>query len=478
MSTSANPWKELSLPPEITKMKSMLSQEEKQYLVWLTAEKFEGWGAIVDLGPWLGSSSAALAEGLKRRSREEKIFSFDLFKWERSYMERVAQENLRDGEDFLPLFMREIGAYAAWIDPQKQDLMHYAWNGGPIEILFVDAAKSWELTNAIFRGFGDHLIPGRSRVVLQDFRHYTTHWLPLIFDSRSDLWKEVESVEDGWTVTFVPLKLLGGRAGIDTDYSEEAFPLDSAHQIFRSRMSRESPRNRNMILRTLYRICLADGSPAEVQKVREELLAEGVTPDEFAELEDIALILVPRGWKAYERQDYVTARMLAERCLVGQENRPVYAVALLGMSLLRLGDLEGARRCIDEVVSHFPSFFQAKLYRAEVELAEQRYREAEADALEVLKSSHGDESMIEYSLALSKHAWDAAGRSEYAVDILSDLVSTLGESPTFLVHLAQEQLNLGRKGEAMQNLRKALDLAPGHGFAAALLTSLGEGKGS
>ena len=72
MNKSANPWAELSLPPEITKMRSMLSHEEKQYLVWLTAVKFEGWGAIVDLGPWLGSS-AALAEGRCGEAEKEAL---------------------------------------------------------------------------------------------------------------------------------------------------------------------------------------------------------------------------------------------------------------------------------------------------------------------------------------------------------------------------------------------------------------------
>ena len=61
-------WSSIRLPDELRSIPAMLSDEEKQYLVWLTATAFEGWGAIVDLGCWLGSSSAALAEGLKRGS--------------------------------------------------------------------------------------------------------------------------------------------------------------------------------------------------------------------------------------------------------------------------------------------------------------------------------------------------------------------------------------------------------------------------
>ena len=468
MSRSSSPWRAVSLPASIAQMRTMLSHEEKQYLVWLTAEKFEGWGAIVDLGPWLGSSSAALAEGLKSRGKQDKVFSFDLFRWEPSYMGAVAHEDFQEGYDFLPDFIREIGEYATWIEPQRQDLMNYRWDGGPIEILFVDAAKTWELTNAILKGFGAHLVPNRSRVVLQDFRYPITHWLPLIFDSRPDLWQEVESVEDGTTVTFMPLKRLPSPGSIDTEYSEEAFPLESAERILRNRMARESPPNRHLILRTLYRKCLVDGTPEEARKLREKLVADGATLDELAGIEDIESILVPRGWRAYNQQDYVTSRMLAERCLTVTEKRPVYAVALLGISLLRLGDHEGARSCIEEVVTRLPGFPPARLFRAELALAEGRHREAQTEALQVLKGSQGDEITIEYSLNVLAQAWDREGRVEHTLKALTDLGSSFGESPTFLAHFAREQFKVGRKDETMQNVEKALDLAPGHELAAQL----------
>jgi predicted O-methyltransferase YrrM len=237
MNAPATPWIHLSLPSELTKIRAMLSHGERQYLTWLTAERFEGWGAIVDLGPWLGASSAMLAEGLKRQGKKDKVFSFDLFTWDPSYMDAKAHENLKAGDDFRHLAVREVGDYISWIEFEKRDLMNTSWEGGPIEILFVDAAKTWELTNAIFRGFGPHLVPGRSRVVLQDFRHHGTHWLPLIFDSRPDIWKEVEGVEDGHTVTFIPLRPLDGPAGVHPDYAEESFPLASAEELFRRRMA-------------------------------------------------------------------------------------------------------------------------------------------------------------------------------------------------------------------------------------------------
>lgn len=468
MRCRSKPWKELSLPSELTRMRAMLSHEEKQYLTWLTAEKFEGWGAIVDLGPWLGSSSAALAEGLKRKGRDESVMSFDLFRWDRTSMEPSAQENLRDGADFLPVFMREIGPYAPWIQPQKCDLLHYCWDGGPIEILFVDAAKSWELLNSILIGFGDALVPGQSRVVLQDFRFYGTHWLPLVFDSRPDLWKEVESVEEGTTVTFMLLKELLGPAGIHSDYSDDAFPVQSAEYLLRSRIAREIPANRNLILAILYRKFLADGTPEEARRIREELLADrggSLTRDELAKIEDLTLIFVLRGWAAYGRQDWDTARTLAERSLTRE--RSVYAVALLGLSLLRLGDFVGAKNCIGELMIRQPGSPEPRLYRAELSLAEGRVDDVEKEALEILQQNPQDEAVVEEATSLLQRVWDLS-QSGNAVKVLSQLVDGLSQSPAFLLHFARQQYNDGRRDEAMQTIEKVLHLAPDHHFATTL----------
>ena len=385
-------------------------------------------------------------------------------------MDEVGHENLKEGDDFLDLFVREIGDYSQWVEPKKQDLKNYFWTGGPIEILFVDAAKTWELTNAILKGFGSHLVPGRSRIVLQDFRYHTTHWLPLIFDSRPDLWKEVESVENGWTVAFLPQKLLFGPTGIRTDYSEKAFTLEMAEHLLRSRMAREAPSNRLLILRSLYNKCLCDGSAEDVQRLREEFLTEGIEPNELDEMGDgdVESIFVPRGWKAYNQQDYVTARAIAERCLAVTKSRPVHAVALLGISLLRLGDREAARSCIEDVIGRLPDYLPARLFRAELALAEGRYLEAETEALQVLKRSLGDETTMDYSLNVLAQAWQRDSRVEHAVNALKDLVGPFSENPTFLAHFAREQFKVGRKNEAMLNVEKALNLAPDHKLAARL----------
>jgi hypothetical protein len=395
------PWAALKLPAALTRIKAMLSDEEKQYLTWLTAERFEGWGAVVDLGPWLGSSSAALAEGLRRQGSTARVQSYDLFKWDREYMSAIAAEDLEPGDDFRPLFMREVGEYASMIDAHKEDVSRMRWSGGPIEILFVDVAKTWDLTNAVFRGFGHALVPGRSRVVLQDFRHHSTHWLPLVFDSRPDLWTEAEAVEDGWTVTFIPQKQLDGPDGITSDYSEESFSFETAEQLMRARMARESDRNSGLLLRSLYRKALLDGEPAVCDRLRRELV-EKESDDGLGEIEDIEPHLLQRGWRAYAREDYRSALLLSERCMGGKETPSQYALGLQAMSCLQLGDKSRAAVCIDRIVRGWPNFLQGLLYRATLALAENRLADARADATTALERSGDDEDVRDHALHVLK----------------------------------------------------------------------------
>ena len=169
------------------------------------------------------------------------------------------------------------------------------------EILFVDSAKTWDLTNAILNGFGRHLVPGRSRIVLQDFPFHWAHCLPPIFDSRPDVWQQVEDVEIGATVTLMPLKPLYGPSGIDTNYSEESFPLASADHLLRSRMAREEGRNRQHLLGAFYRKFPIDGPVEETRTLRAEVLAGGIEESELKAAENIESILLPRGWRALEQ---------------------------------------------------------------------------------------------------------------------------------------------------------------------------------
>jgi hypothetical protein len=435
----SRPWRSVLLPSSVTSVRSMSSFEDQKYLTWSTAEIYQARGAIVELGCWLGASTVALAEGLRRRGMNAVIHSIDRFTWE-PYMEAASHAGLQSGDDFMPLFVEETREYSQWIVPQKQELLDSTWNGGPIEFLFLDSAKSWEAVNAVMKVFGPHLIPGVSRVIVQDFRYAWAHCLPLTFDSRSDLWKEAETMDDSDMAVFIPLKALTGPVGVHTDYAEEAFPFEAAKQIFESRMSRESPQNRTRLIQGLYRKCLIDGPGEEVAKRRAEVLAGGAGPGDLAMIEDVEPILVPRGWKAYESGDFDAARSIADRCLSIPGKRSLYALTLRGFALLRLGDRAQAEAIMNEVLSVSPGFASAKLFRSELALGSGRYVEAEQEALDVLISPPGDETTVQWALNLLTQAWTGLGdRPEHAA-MIRRLAEKLSGSTSFNAWCAARSL--------------------------------------
>ncbi|MCA8977590.1 MAG: hypothetical protein KDC98_22895 [Planctomycetes bacterium] len=292
----------------------MLTAEEEQYLSWVTAATYEGFGAVVDLGPWLGASTAALAHGLEECGSDRKVLAYDLFEWRDHYMtgyvDAATAAGFADGDSFLPLFAQQTRAYGQRIECRPGSLLDAGWDEGPIEILFVDAAKDWALTNAIFATFGPALVPGRSRVIAQDFRTHATYWLPYVFDGHPGQWREVERVRRGSTVTFTPL-----CEWVPTVFRDQDLDLRRAEPIFRARIDGEVDENRIHFANSLYRIAVLRGDHAAMERLGPELArlaACNRNADAPAAVAAAACQqLLAEGWAALAAGDHVVARRAA-----------------------------------------------------------------------------------------------------------------------------------------------------------------------
>lgn len=139
-------------------------------------ECFSGKGRMVDLGCWYGATTFSLARGLRRnwRARNNRLIEgFDLFVWNK-WMDPVADHIKmprvhKDGESFFQDAQKLLARYSNVVRLYQQDLMEYEPAPGPVELLFIDAMKSWPLAKKIVTGFFPLLIPGTSVVVQQDF---------------------------------------------------------------------------------------------------------------------------------------------------------------------------------------------------------------------------------------------------------------------------------------------------------------------
>jgi hypothetical protein len=155
---------------------SMTIPYELAFCESFARECFSGRGRMVDLGCWYGATTLSLARGLKRnwRARNNRLIEgFDLFVWNK-WMDPVADhikmpKMYRERESFFHDVQKLLQPYKRAVRLYQQDLMDYKPVQSPVELLFVDAMKSWALAKKIVTEFFPLLIPGVSVVVQQDF---------------------------------------------------------------------------------------------------------------------------------------------------------------------------------------------------------------------------------------------------------------------------------------------------------------------
>jgi len=158
---------------------TMLRREECQLYYWL-AKNTGGYGATVDLGTFAGGSTAYLALGLANSGKVHHLHGYDRFTASAEARALHLSPNgisLTDQEDILPLAERFLAPWAGNITLHRGEIAELKWQGGPVELLVVDAAKSTVLADHIAAQFYPHLIAGQSLLVHQDFLHLQQPWL-------------------------------------------------------------------------------------------------------------------------------------------------------------------------------------------------------------------------------------------------------------------------------------------------------------
>jgi SAM-dependent methyltransferase len=190
-------WRQQPVPPACARVPTMLVPDELRLLNRL-AENYSGVGVIVDGGSFLGGSTVALADGLRRNPRRRRlgqdkvIHSFDRFEVEEWTRGVYFPESTPPGTSFREQFESNIAPWADLVEVHAGDVLAHEWKNGPIEILFIDMAKHWKVCDWVTWQFFPHLIPGRSIVVQQDYLyHHWTGWLHVTMEFYADYFEYV-----------------------------------------------------------------------------------------------------------------------------------------------------------------------------------------------------------------------------------------------------------------------------------------------
>jgi hypothetical protein len=184
------PWEDpgLTLPDRIGVVPGMLRNDEKKMLYWLARHWYTGQGAIVDLGSFLGGSTICFLTALEDRGETRRIVhAYDY--WVLSDFERgrYFADNPPPRDLTRPIFEQNTDGYQHLLYARGGDLLNHSWDGEPIELLFVDIAKSYKTWDHIVERFFPSLIPRRSIVILQDYLWETTGpWHHVVMEKLSN----------------------------------------------------------------------------------------------------------------------------------------------------------------------------------------------------------------------------------------------------------------------------------------------------
>ncbi len=169
---------DVTLPP-LPDVRGMISGSERRFYYHLTTDVHTGEGQVVEIGTWLGCSTLHLAAGLRDGGRKvggqvAKVHAFDDYTW-RPGMEVKTNIDLAFGESFMPFFLQNTAPLAAHITANAASAAKLGWprdatgTEDRIEILVVDAPKSWKGMRLLFQQLSPYFIPGKTIVTLQDY---------------------------------------------------------------------------------------------------------------------------------------------------------------------------------------------------------------------------------------------------------------------------------------------------------------------
>ena len=221
------PWHDLAPAPGVVGVPSMLSKVERRLLYALARDYAGGDAAIVDAGCFLGGSTAALLAGVRDRPERWQgppVASYDMFRVEPYMTEKFfADEHAAElGDSFRARFDANIAGFDVPHVVYEGDITKIGWSDGPIDVLFLDVLKSWEINDAMMRDFFPSLVPGRSVIVHQDYGWGFNPWIPITVELMRDSLSLVDWMEWGSHVFLLerelPADLLeNGVSGLDPD---------------------------------------------------------------------------------------------------------------------------------------------------------------------------------------------------------------------------------------------------------------------
>jgi hypothetical protein len=185
---------------------AMTTDAERQCYYRLAREHARR-GEVVELGAWLGASSAWIAAGMRDSGTVKRAKVYDRFEAKAPHADKVkrwcAAHGVAEVAKGTPFdqFKVNLGPLLKYVEPVKAEIGSIRWGDNPVAVLICDAPKRVREVSAVLTNFRHGLQPS-SVMAWQDFCHFPSYEIPAcLYRVRHHL-EFVEAVVPGTTMVF------------------------------------------------------------------------------------------------------------------------------------------------------------------------------------------------------------------------------------------------------------------------------------
>lgn len=183
-----------------------MTTEAERDLYYRLVREGVGNGAIVELGAWLGASTASIAAAIRDSGVSAKAHVYDKFQSRPGHERKVQAFYAAQGREpatgpSLDQFKANLGPLLDYVEVHKGQIEDMKWNGEPIAVLICDAPKRVPAVSAVLTTLREPLVPG-AIMAWQDFCHFPSYEIPACLYRLREHLEFVEAVVPGTTLAF------------------------------------------------------------------------------------------------------------------------------------------------------------------------------------------------------------------------------------------------------------------------------------
>jgi hypothetical protein len=167
-------------------------------------------GEIIELGAWLGASTAYIAAGIRDSGADRKALVFDKFETKGGHLRKVrefyAKRNIEKAAEgpSLNTFKQNLGGLMKFVEPRQgriEQQIKWPWKDNSVSLLVSDAPKRVPQISPVLTALSKALQSG-SIMAWQDFCHFPSYEIPACLYRIRDHIEFVEAVVPGTTLVF------------------------------------------------------------------------------------------------------------------------------------------------------------------------------------------------------------------------------------------------------------------------------------